>query len=95
LDGQHAVIQTLIKKGADVNVIVGEASSLALSLPHKSSEVVQLLLDHGANPNAKLGRGWTVLHVATQRSLKEIVELVIEMGADTNAKDPMARQRCT
>ncbi len=50
-------------------------------------EVVQLLLDKGANPNASDNNGSTVLHYASSADTggKEIVELLLENGADKRA----------
>ena len=49
-------------------------------------EIVQLLLEKGADVNARNTAGWTPLLHAAQFSSSEIVELLIEKGADVNAR---------
>jgi cytohesin len=53
-------------------------------------EMAQVLLDHGANPNAKNGHGGTPLHVASGGKSQErgvsIARLLLERGADVDAR---------
>jgi ankyrin repeat protein len=51
------------------------------------TEIVQLLLEKGADVNAKNKYGRTALIYATERGYTEIVQLLLEKGADVNAKD--------
>ncbi|KAJ7076765.1 ankyrin repeat-containing domain protein [Mycena belliarum] len=46
--------------------------------------VVQLLLDHGADVNAKRGRNETVLHATCCKGHKRVAQLLIDHGADLN-----------
>jgi len=54
--------------------------------------IVELLLIHGADPNAKVRGDWTALIGAScgdwhsHRDLKATVELLLAHGADVNAK---------
>lgn len=48
---------------------------------------VRLLLDAGANINAKDNTGRTALHGATQRGWAEMIRFLVENGADVNAAD--------
>ena len=52
-----------------------------------NKEIVELLIDEGANLNTKDDDGVTPLHDAVgSLSQKEIIELLITNGADMNAK---------
>ena len=48
--------------------------------------MVQLLLEKGADFNAKGGRCGTALQAASYRGHYEVVQLLLENGADVNAK---------
>jgi ankyrin repeat protein len=49
-------------------------------------EIVKLLLEHGADVNAKMEGLGTALHLAASNGHLEIVKLLLENGADVNAK---------
>ena len=49
-------------------------------------EIVQLLLDKGADVNAKKTDGVTALMVASRDGHQEVVKLLLDKGADVNAK---------
>lgn len=57
--------------------------SLLKAVQHKKIELVQELLDRGADVNfqEKVG-GWTPLHTAVQDSSEDIVDLLLRYGAD-------------
>ena len=49
-------------------------------------DIVELLLDHSADVNAKQESLWTALHLASQGYL-EIVEVLLNAGADSHARN--------
>lgn len=49
-------------------------------------ELTKLLLDHGADPNARGPDFWTLLHFAVHKGHAPIVRLLLDHGADANAK---------
>jgi hypothetical protein len=50
-------------------------------------DVVRLLLEHRADPNAKDKFGWTPLHLAASGGHVNVVRLLLERGADPTVKD--------
>ena len=50
-------------------------------------EIVQLLLEKGAEIEARDTYGWTPLMIAIWYSTPKIVQLLIEKGAEVNARD--------
>jgi cytohesin len=52
----------------------------------EQKEIAELLIDKGANVNAKDAWGGTPLHKAAANGKKEVAELLIAAGADVNAK---------
>ncbi len=49
--------------------------------------VVEVLLNAGADPNARDDEGWTPLHRAVFNGIPVVVEVFINAGADLNAQD--------
>ncbi|MGK7886781.1 MAG: ankyrin repeat domain-containing protein [Crocosphaera sp.] len=49
-------------------------------------EIIELLINHGADVNAKTKYGYTPLYVASVWDRKDIVELLINHGADVNVR---------
>ena len=54
---------------------------------HKAVEIVKLLLEHGAKPNAKDNDGWTPLHYAAYRGRVDVVKILLEHGANPRIAD--------
>jgi ankyrin repeat protein len=50
-------------------------------------KVARVLLEHGANVNARDSDHWTPLHAAAARGRVEVIRVLLEYGADVNAKD--------
>ena len=59
---------------------------LCVACCYGQSEIVQLLLEKGADPNSKGGRDITPLYMACLRRHFEIARLLLEKGADPNPK---------
>jgi len=83
------VVASLLRSGEDVD---GRGSwrfrnALQAASGHGNKEMVQLLLDSGANVNVKCGLFGNALQCASLREgNKEIVQLLLDKGADVNAE---------
>ena len=92
--GHVAVFRLLLDHHADVNF---ESSTGSTALRHvilvdkfKShrSQIVRLLLEHGANANARDHARRTPLHLVSQRpDLIEVLRILLEHGADLDVED--------
>ncbi len=96
-DWNEELVHTFIRLGADVNWTAGGHPALYYAAnrtvhPCESEangvNVVRLLLEHGADPNAKSGpKQTTALHMASRRGTSGIAGALIDAGADLEAKD--------
>jgi ankyrin repeat protein len=50
-------------------------------------DVVKLLLERGADPNARNDEGQTPLHIASQEGVSDVVQCLLTAGADANIRD--------
>jgi len=74
--------------GADIETI-GERdrTPLIIACIHDRTKIVKLLLDMGANPNAKDEFDDTALLWVSNKGNTELVKLLLEYGADVNARE--------
>ena len=109
-EGRFDGVKAVLDKGADVNRSVTETGSQywpeGLTALHAAADIgnariVQLLLEHGANPNVRVRtmfgmpdrrelhklRGLTPLMVAAIRGHVEVVRMLVEAGAMPNIRE--------
>ncbi len=81
-------IKRLIANGADVDQAKGHSKHTPLrqAIFYGHTEVVEALLENGANVNLADLYGTTPLYFAVSRDLTEIVKILIQHGANVNAK---------
>jgi ankyrin repeat protein len=89
-------IENLIKEyKADIHVTDNDGNTplhLVFDCEYPEIEIVEFLLDNGANINAKNNRGENVLRYACEHyGIEDIIKLLIEKGADINMKDNKGR----
>lgn len=87
--GHPAVAQLLLERGAHPNVATRNAMRvypLNSAASRKRSDIVKLLLDHRADPNAAQNSGYTSLHSAAHNGDVETVKVLLAKGADKNRK---------
>jgi ankyrin repeat protein len=87
--GYTAVAEALLEGGADPNVHdkSGGYTALHWAARHRQLGMMQSLIAHGADVNAKTPRGYTVLMMAVPGGSPEVVKLLLDHGADVNAQD--------
>lgn len=102
MNGNIDVARLLLAKGADVNAVsidsfetvkngpleLGLFTPLLCAIPYGPPELVKLLIDAGANVNARDVRGMTplMLAVSTDRPDPRIINLLLAKGADPSVR---------
>jgi hypothetical protein len=87
--GYVSVAEFLLEHGAEVNSPSRNAQRvmpLHSAAAGRHLTIMQALLAHGADPNARQADDFTPLHAAAQNGQIEMVELLLAHGADVNAK---------
>ncbi len=79
--GRTDLVALLLSRGADAT---GHGVPLLVAMHGGHVEVMQMLLDHGADVNAKVGRGSTLLH---ETGTPEMIKLLLAHGANPSAAD--------
>ncbi|WP_020531549.1 ankyrin repeat domain-containing protein [Flexithrix dorotheae] len=87
--GFFDLVKLLLAKGADPNLASNNQFKVApihSACAISSYEIAKLLIENGANVNARQMQGVTPLHSAAHNGEAEIVKLLLENGAKVNAK---------
>jgi cytohesin len=85
-EGKVQLVQKLISSGADINAVNYRGTALLQAL--RWDEVVKLLLEAKADPNAADQSGNTPLLEAIRKGYFESAKLLLEAGASTSAVTP-------
>ena len=77
------LVKWFLESGNITNI---PASALSFAIDNQSIELVQLLLDRGAQVNLQNNRGVSALMLAVNKGNVEVVKELLERGADVNLK---------
>ncbi|CAG1964672.1 unnamed protein product [Fusarium graminearum] len=80
-------VKMLLDQGVSPAAFYDGKSPLHTSAMHGNAESTRLLLEKGADIEAKDKTGWTALLIAATFSNHETLKLLLEKGADIEAKD--------
>jgi len=87
--GHRAIAEFLLKNGADVKTAARNAQKVTAlhgAVARRDVEIVKMLLEAGADPNARQERGFVPLHDAAANGNAALVELLLQHGARADAK---------
>ncbi len=78
VSGHETLVADLLERGLSPNTVADGASNdpLHLAVMHKDHDLVALLLEHGADPNAKNYQDQSSLGMAREKELIELVALM-------------------
>ena len=88
-DGNAETVQTLLKKGADIEIKDRENGSTPLlwACQNGHTNIVKILLQNGANLFANSYCGNTVLHFAVESGEVELVEMLVKKGLNIDGQN--------
>lgn len=90
------IFQLLVERGADVNQTsksgIGSPLQQACQNKNKGLEMIDFLLEKGANLHAQSGTLGFVISAAALYGTSEIISLLLKRGATVNVEDAMGRK---
>ncbi|MGE5235517.1 MAG: ankyrin repeat domain-containing protein [Acidobacteriota bacterium] len=87
--GQHAAVEALIARGADINLKARNAvgvAALHAAIAGGHLAIVETLVRAGADVNARQQGGYTPLHGAASGDLAGAVDVLLAHGAEPSAR---------
>jgi len=87
--GDTALIKSRLDEGADINAKDGGLTLLIKAATEGYLKTAKLLIEKGADVNARTNEGNSALMAASMAGYTKIVELLINAGANAKAKNNM------
>lgn len=87
---KYTIIKTLVNAGVDVNAtrkddqLFEHLQPISLAAWYGDAQIVQLLIDAGADVNSRTTSNYTALHAAASEEHVKIVRTLLAAGADVN-----------
>jgi len=91
LEGDTAIMQALLARGADVNLVCVRGTTLSEAAQRGHKSAVQLLLKHGAEVNTWGENGSYALASVMSIRRADIVQILLDHGANPNTRDKLGR----
>jgi ankyrin repeat protein len=85
---QPETTRLLVDRGSDLEAVAstfGNVTPLHSACASGERESARILLEAGADPNARQQRGFTPLHAAAQNADEQLARMLLERGADPEA----------
>ena len=95
--GASAAVRSLLRRGADVSAVaanVMRVQPLHAAVSGQHAEAVSLLLEHGADVNARQQVGYTPLMGAAGAGRDDIADLLLSHGADPSLSSEDGKTAC-
>ncbi|UPL01629.1 hypothetical protein LCI18_012563 [Fusarium solani-melongenae] len=85
--GYRQRVLALLDSGADIDAQdrIGDSTALTHAAWLGRDDLVELLLEKGADPNRREQHGRTALHIAVKHGYSSIITMLVEYGADVDA----------
>ena len=87
--GDTALVKRLLDEGADINAKDGGLTLLTKAATEGYLKTAKLLIDKGAEIDARTNEGTSALMVASSGGYTKIVELLVNAGANAKIKNNM------
>ncbi|KAK8054800.1 hypothetical protein PG993_000027 [Apiospora rasikravindrae] len=86
------IAEMVLATGADPNIMVNKQSPLITAIDNGDIQMVNLLLDNGADIDLQVKDEWstgkTALAIAASRENHEVLRALLQRGAQVNCEDP-------
>lgn len=92
--GHRDVVALLLERGADVKMAARNpmrVTALHAAVARRDSQIVKMLIERGADVNARQQAGFTPLHAAAQHGEMDIVRALVAAGAEVGTKSDEGR----
>ena len=91
-DGDYKIAELLLRYKPNIDIVHNNTNALIEAAYHGREDCLQLLLDHGAQPNLKNSNGDTALMMASQGGQTKCVEqLLLHEGIGVNLQNNIER----
>ncbi len=83
----NGVVKLFLENGADVNAVFDFRPLIAMAAMFEQKEILETLIEYGANVNDPDGSYVTPLMFAARDGNVDIIEILLQNGADKSLKD--------